>query len=295
MNWQMTPYKERKPDSQYRKLLKLILEKGTKREETWQGMPDITYFGPPPMRFNLANGAPLITEREISFWPSAIGEIFAFINGARTLAELKKFGCHWWKNWATEEKCAMFGLKKGDLGPGSYGAAFHDFPTPEGPTFNQFKALVEKIKTRPWERTHIITPWIPQFVISQNRQVVVAPCHGWIHVQIINGCLNLQMNQRSADFPIGVPSNMIQYAALTMALAQVTGYKPGIFIHSFSDAHIYENQKDHVREMISREPKRLPTMTLNPDIKDIFDFLADHFTISDYHPHPAITDIPVAI
>ncbi|MFA5173538.1 MAG: thymidylate synthase [Candidatus Paceibacterota bacterium] len=295
MDWKMKPYKERTPDSQYQNLLELILNEGVRRKETWQGIPDISFFGPPSMRFDLSNGVPLITEREIKFWPSAIGEIFAFINGVKTQEEMEKFGCRWWKNWVTEKKCAEFNLKNGDFGPGSYGAAFHDFPTAEGSSFNQFEALIEKIRTRPFERTHVITPWIPQYTISKNRQVVVAPCHGWIHIQIINGCLNLQMNQRSADFPIGVPSNMIQYAALTLALAQVLGYKPGIFVHAFSDAHIYENQTNAVREIITREPRRLPTLSVNSGINNIFDFRPEHFSISDYYPHPAMPNIPVAI
>lgn len=295
MNWKMKPYEERTPDSQYQNILRLILNEGTKREKTWQGISDISFFGPPPMRFDLSNGIPLITEREIRFWPAAIGEIFAFVNGVRTQKEMEKFGCHWWKNWVTEKKCSEFNLPEGDFGPGSYGAAFHDFPCIDGSSFNQFEALIKKIRARPFERTHVISPWIPQYTISENRQVVVAPCHGWIHIQIINGCLNLQMNQRSADFPIGVPSNMIQYAALTLALAQILDYKPGIFVHSFSDAHVYSNQIDAVKTIISREPKRFPTLTVNPEINNIFDFRPEHFSISDYHPHPAIPNIPVAV
>lgn len=294
---EIIPFEERSVDTQYKDRLKLILNEGIKTETTAQGVSCRTLIAPPPMRFNLLTGAPLITERKISFWKSCIGELLAFINGARTTEELEKFGCKWWENWATPEKCAKRGLEAGDLGPGSYGPAFHDFPTEDG-FFNQFEMILQQIKNRPELRTHFITPWIPQYAIrikGKQQKVVVCPCHGWVHLRILNCRLYLHMFQRSADFPIGVPANLIQYYALWLALIQITGYEPGEVIFSYSDAHIYEDQIPMVEEMLNREPKRLPDLIINPTVKDLFKFRPEHFSVENYHPHQAIGGIPVAI
>ena len=242
----------------------------------------------------------MITERQISdkMWKGAIGEIFGFINGARTQAELEKFGCSWWKAWVTEKKCAKRGLKTGDLGPGSYGAAFHDFPTSEGETYNQFATILRQIKEQPQLRTHFITPWIPQYtarVKGRQQKVVVCPCHGWIHIRILNNQLYLHMFQRSSDTPVGLPANLAQYAALMLALCEVTGYQPGEYIHSFSDAHIFVDQIEKVKELISRPAKPLPTMKIINRKKDLFAYRPDDFKLIGYDPHPGIWDIPVAI
>lgn len=298
MNPSYKSFSERTPDTQYRDRLRLILDEG-EFTDSQQGVRALTYIAPPPMRFKLENGVPLITERKISFWKGAIGELLAFVNGARTQTELEAFGCKWWSSWVTPEKCAKRSLEDGDMGPGSYGAAFHDFPTIDGSTFNQFKHLVEQIKEEPQLRTHFVSPWIPQYIVrgvGKQQKVVVAPCHGWVHVRILPGKrLVLHMFQRSADFPVGVPANMIQYSALTIALAHVTGHIPYMFVHSFSDAHIYENQIDSVKEMLDRPQRTLPTLRLNESKTNLFDFRADDFEIYDYHPHPAISDIPVAV
>lgn len=303
----MKDYKDRTPDNQYRNLLKRILEEGV-RTETQLETDAITLLGPGSMHFKLENGFPMITERNMSpkenenlkvtIWKQAIAEIFAFINGARTLKQLEEFGCSWWAPWGTEEKCKKRGLETGDLGPGSYGAAFHDFPMIDGNTYNQFKNIVEQIKEKPALRTHFITPWIPQYTIrgaGKQQKVVVAPCHGWIHVRILDNKLTLHMFQRSGDVPVGVPSNMIQYAALTMALAQATNTIPYEFIHTISDAHIYVDQVEAVKTMLEREPRPFPTMKINTNKKDIFEFRKEDFELSDYNPHPGIKAIPVAI
>ncbi|HEY4479466.1 MAG TPA: thymidylate synthase, partial [Candidatus Paceibacterota bacterium] len=185
-----------------------------------------------------------------------------------------------------------------DLGPGSYGAAFHDFPTSEGQPFNQWKHIVEQIIEEPQLRTHFVSPWIPQYMgrgKGKQQKVVVCPCHGWVHVRIIDGKLSLHMFQRSCDVPLGLPQNMVQYSALTLALAQVTGYEPYEYIHSFSDAHIYVNQIPAVETMLAREPRKLATMKVDPNIKDMFAFRKEHFTLEDYNPHPGIKGIPVAV
>ena len=147
--FKMTPFNERTPDTQYRNILKTILESGEIQSTTWQGVGAKFIFGELSMHFNLQNGAPLINERKISFWPQAIGEIFAFVNGTRSQRELENFGCRWWSQWTTPEKCSSFGLSAGDLGPGSYGAAFHDFPTGNG-NFNQFEYLIAQMKKYPF-------------------------------------------------------------------------------------------------------------------------------------------------
>ena len=299
-----TPYEQRTPDTQYRDTLALILEKG-ERTISQQETDAYTYIAPPPMRFKLCDGFPLITERsldragaKVPTWQSAIGELFAFINGVRTLDGLRSFGCYWWKLWATPEKCAKRGLAPGDLGPGSYGAAFHDFPMPDGSSFNQFEALVAEIKRAPHLRTLVVTPWIPFYIPrtgGAQQKVVVAPCHGWIHVRIINGKLTLHMSQRSADMVLGVPSNLAQYAALTLALAHVTGYEAYEYIHSLSDAHIFVNHRDAAEEMCGRKKYALPTVTLESPPDDIFAFRREHFVLSDYHPNEALSGLEAAI
>ena len=287
------------PDSQYHELLQSILDNGVVTPSQ-QGVDALTLIAPKPLHFRLANGFPIITERKISkkIWGQAIGEIIGFINGARTQEELQKYGCKWWDSWVTEVKCRKRGLETGDMGPGSYGAAFHDFPTSEGPTFNQFEMIVRQIKEQPHLRTHFISPWIPQYTVrvkGRKQKVVVCPCHGWIHIRIIDGKLTLHMFQRSSDTPVGLPANLAQYAALTMMIAHVTGYEAYEYVHSFSDAHMYVDQIDHVKEMLSREPRTLPTMRMNTDKKNLFDFRVEDFTLTDYDPHPGIWDIPVAI
>jgi thymidylate synthase len=303
----MKPISERKPDTQYRDLLKKILEQGS-RTNTQQEVDAITLMAPGSMRFKIENGFPMITERnmnpkvsemlKVTIWQQAVGEILAFINGARTISKLEDFGCFWWAPWGTEEKCKKRGLETGDLGPGSYGAAFHDFPTSEGSNYNQFKNIIEQIIELPHLRTHFISPWIPQYTIrgkGKQQKVVVAPCHGWIHLRVLDNKLTLHMIQRSGDVPVGVPANMIQYSALLLAIAQVTGIEPYEYIHTISDAHIYVDQIPAVKQMLEREPKIFPTMTINQNKKDLFDFRIDDFTLSDYNPHPGIKGIPVAI
>lgn len=294
------------PDTQYRNLLKEILEKGERRE-TQQGTDTISLIGATPMRFRLDNGFPMITERNFSpvyksgkpsIWQQAIGEITAFINGARTQAELEEFGCYWWRFWVTDEKCRKRGLEPGDLGPGSYGAAFHDFPTAEGESFNQFAVTLQQMREMPHLKTHFITPWIPQYTVrvkGRTQKVVVCPCHGWLHLHIFGNKLTVHMFQRSGDVPVGVPSNMVQYAALTMMIAQVLDLEPYEYVHTLSDAHIFVDQIPAVEEMLTREPLSFPTMQLNPKVKDLFQFRYTDFTLEDYHPHPGIKNIPVAV
>jgi thymidylate synthase len=289
----------REPDSQYRQILERIVASGA-AVPTRQGPAALTLMQQ-TMRFDLPNGFPVITERSVkSFWRKPIGELCAFINGATTLDELADFGCDWWGAWATPQKTSSRGLPPGHLGPGSYGGAFRHFPAADGSEFDQFAHLVEQITELPNDRTHFVSPWIPQYQVrgrGKTPRTTIAPCHGWVHVRVIGGNLHLHMFQRSGDVPVGVPANMIQYAALLLMLEQLTGITAAAYYHTISDAHIYENQMDSVMVMLGRQARRLPTVGLTEEgakVNDIHDFRAEHFELSDYEPHPAISSIPVA-
>jgi thymidylate synthase len=296
------PFEERLPSTQYQDMLRTIRDTGV-RVETKQGVDALAIAGH-SMRFPMQHGAPVITERSIKgFASKAIGELCAFINGARTLDEFAAFGCDWWGEWATESKCVKRGLEPGDLGPGSYGHAFRNFTTnlddagDEG--FDQLPHLIRKLQDLPDDRTALMSPWIPQAnhrdAQTKSRNTI-APCHGWIHALVFNGKLHVIHNQRSGDTPIGVPSNMVQYAALALMIEHLTGYELVEYVHWIQYAHIYVNQLEQVDEMLTREPRRLPTLKLTEEaraIDDVHDFRAEHFLIADYEPHPAIRDIPV--
>lgn len=305
MEFNYKRYEEREALEQYKKLLLEVRDKGVWSpspmvDENGKEVRTCDYMAATPIRFNiLENGAPIITERDIGgFWKSAVGELFGFINGARTQEELEKFGCKWWKAWATDEKCAKRGLEKGDLGPGSYGAAFHDFPTIDGKTFNQFAEIIKQMKERPELKTHFISPWIPNYTIRNvdyQQKVVVCPCHGWLHFRILDGKLYMNMIQRSCDVLIGCPSNWAQYSALMLAMCEILNLQPGEFTHTISDAHIYENQLDYVEEILSRDAAPFPTMKIVNHHDSIFDYRKDDFEIEEYHPKEKIKKIPVAI
>lgn len=295
------PYDQRPASTEYRRVLRNILDSGI-AVPTRQGVEALTLMQQ-TMSFRLAGGFPVITERSIkSFWRKAIGELCAFVNGATTLKELEEFGCDWWGPWATPEKTLKKGIEPGGIGPGSYGGAFHDFPTAEGPPFDQFAHLVEQLRELPGDRTHFVSPWIPQYQVrgeGKRPRATIAPCHGWVHVRVLDGGLHLHMFQRSGDVPVGVPSNMVQYAALTLMLEQLTGRPAVAYYHTISDAHIYVDQVPAVQQMLSpeREPRPLPTVRLTDAgrrVTDIHDFRAEHFELSDYDPHPGIPRIPVS-
>jgi thymidylate synthase len=293
------PFDQRPASREYRRVPEHILETGTE-VKTRQGVNALTAMQA-TMTFPLAQGFPVITERNIkSFWRKPIGELCAFINGATTLERLAEFGCDWWGPWATPEKTIKKGIEPGSLGPGSYGGAFHDFPTREGPSFDQFKHLVEQLRELPDDRTHFVDPWIPPYQIrgdGKQPQTTISPCHGWVHVRVLNGGLHVHMFQRSGDVPVGVPSNMIQYAALTLMLEHLTGYPAVTYYHTISDAHIYVDQVEAVRKMLATDPRPLPAVQLTEagrKVTDIHDFRAEHFELLDYYPNPSIGAIPVA-
>lgn len=287
-------YKEmskRTPDSQYQDLLREIMDKGEDVKPI-QGESAKRIVGA-QLHYNLENGFPIISERDMSgpLMKGAIAEHVAFLNGARTQADLEKFGCTWWDRWLTKEHCAKFGLEEGDMGDGSYGAAWTQFPTAEGEPFDQIEHTMKQIKERPFLRTHFISPWIPQYTTTHDgttRKVVVAPCHGWIHVLTNPDKKELSVHhmQRSGDMPVGVPFNMIQYGVFGLMAAQAIGYTLKEVVYTFSDAHIYESQYSHVEELISRTPTTLGTVALAQTHDNIKDYRPKDFVLSDYNPHP---------
>lgn len=303
----------RVPDEQYKELLERIRKTG-KRAISGMDQGSTEVLGH-QMVFNFENGGfPLITERDLmrgttpeiiaNYQPNldhrpmtgpvkqALGEIIGFMNGARTQQELEAYGCTFWKPWTSDPKKAeKRGLELGDLGPGSYGAAFHDFPRAEGGTFNQYQAVVDQIKARPELRTHIITPYIPEYIFrapGYEQKVLVVPCHGLQHfnVDTVNNEISLVHWQRSADVPIGLPFNMVHYGALLMMMGQVTGYKPKEVVYQLSNAHIYDQHKDHVEDLIARPAFKSPVLKLDPSVKNIQDFRVEHFSIEEYEAHP---------
>lgn len=298
-----------KPNTEYRRVLRDVMNFGT-IVKSQQGVDAKRLIAPAPMRFRLDDVTPIITERNmnpnispmlpVTIWQQALGEIFGFVNGARNLSELEKFGCFWWKDWATEEKCRKRGFDPGDLGDGSYGAAFHDFPTSEGVPFNQFAELIEEARENPHLRTLFVSPWVPQYIGRRRgvrQRVVVAPCHGWVHLDITpEKNLTLHMFQRSADLVVGVPSNMVQYGiGLVRAIAHVLKVHPYEYVHSFSNAHIFVDQIPAVEKMLEREPGPSPEVLMINPPDNLFEFRREHFALKNYNPHPGIKGIPVAI
>jgi len=300
------PFHQRTPDTQYRDLLAAILASG-EEVPTRQGVPALRRVGH-LMRFPLANGFPLITERDLASAPAsrpspfhqALGEICAFLNGAQTQRELEAYGCYWWAPWVSAEECAKYDLPPGDLGPASYGAAFRRFPTAEGAPFDQVTHLIEQIRTHPHLRHHELTPWIPQYLAQANgrkRRAVVPPCHGWVHVHVNPhaGTLILTHRQRSADAPVGLVFNLIHYAALALMLGQVTGYRPTELVYFIDDAHIYRPQIPDVEAMLATEPQPLPAVHLDPAVTDLFAFRPHHFTLTEYHPQLPRRRVPTPV
>lgn len=305
MNYDYKPYDERQQLYQYRSLLEEIMTKG---EDNPSPMVDGNTGEPLYTReihgmirkYDILNeGAPIITERDISgFYKSAIGELCAFINGVRTNEGLREFGCRFWSPWVKEEKCAKRGLETGDLGPGSYGGAFHDFPTPDGNSFDQFKEIDLQMRERPELKTHFISPWIPEYTIrnsNHQQKVVVCPCHGWLHFNIIGDRLDMTMMQRSCDVILGLPSNLTQYSALLLAMAHTHNLKPGVFCHFISNAHIYNNTFEYAEEMLSRDPEPFPTLKMINEHDRIWEYRKDDFELEDYHPKEKILKIPVGV
>ena len=305
MEYTYKRYEERVALEQYKNLLKDIMVNGQDNPcamvDNITGEPLYTRerFGVVSRINFLEEGAAIITERPAPV-KTATNELFGFINGAHTDEQLREFGCNFWGPWVTKEKCEKRELETGDIGPGSYGVAFHDFPTPDGRTFNQFAEIIAQMKQRPNLKAHFISPWIPYYTIRNEegefkQKVTVVPCHGWIHFNIIGNTLNMTLFQRSCDVVVGLPSNWAQYSALLIAMCDVLDLIPGEFVHMISNAHIYSNSMDVAEELIARPTNPFPTLKLVNHHDSIFDFRANDFVVEDYYPGEKIKDIRLGV
>ena len=261
----------------YLDLMRHVLEHGTKKDDR-TGTGTLSVFGW-QMRYNLAEGFPLVTTKKCHL-RSIIHELLWFLQGDTNIKYLKENGVSIWDEWADEN---------GNLGP-VYGHQWRSWPKPDGGTIDQISEVVKTLETNPDSRRIIVSAWN----VADLDKMALAPCHAFFQFYVADGKLSCQLYQRSADIFLGVPFNIASYALLTLMMAQVTGLKPGDFVHTLGDAHLYLNHLDQTREQLSREPRPLPTMTLNPDVKDIFAFRFEDFTLSGYDPHPAIK-APVAV
>ena len=256
---------------QYHQLLQHILDNGVTKDDR-TGTGTISVFGY-QMRFDLSEGFPLVTTKKIHT-RSVIHELLWFLKGDQNIKYLKENGVSIWDEWADEN---------GNLGP-VYGVQWRSWPTPNGVTIDQISQVIDQIKTNPNSRRIIVSAWN----VAEIPNMALPPCHAFFQFYVADGKLSCQLYQRSADVFLGVPFNIASYALLTMMFAQVTGLEPGDFVHTFGDTHLYLNHLDQARLQLTREPRKLPTMKLNPDIKNIFDFKYEDFTLLDYDPHPHI-------
>ena len=256
---------------QYLSLLQRILDEGTvKTDRTGTGTKSI--FGH-QMRFDLNEGFPLLTTKKLHL-KSIIHELLWFLRGDTNIAYLKANGVSIWDEWADEN---------GDLGP-VYGQQWRSWPDYKGGTIDQISNVVEMIRHNPDSRRMIVTAWNP----AEIEQMALPPCHCLFQFYVADGRLSLQLYQRSADTFLGVPFNIASYALLLMMMAQVTGLKAGEFIHTTGDTHLYLNHLEQARLQLTREPRPLPKMMINPEVSSIFDFKYEDFQLTDYNPHPHI-------
>jgi len=278
----------------YLDLLRHVRQHGEIRADR-TGTGTLGIFGA-QLRFDLAEGFPLVTTKKVHL-KSITHELLWFLSGSTQNAWLTERGVSIWNEWATAEQCAKFGRGEGDLGP-VYGHQWRNFGAtkqPDGTYANdgvdQIRKVVEEIRRNPASRRLIVSGWNPR----EADQVALPPCHTLFQFHVsTDGRLSCQLYQRSADLFLGVPFNIASYAMLTHMIAQVTGLQPGHFVHTFGDAHIYSNHVEQVELQLSREPRALPRLVLNPDVKDLFAFKFEDIAVEGYDPHPAIK-APVAI
>ena len=267
--------------NQYLDLLKLILSKGRERSDR-TGTGTRSIFGH-QMRFDLAEGFPLLTTKKLHL-KSIIHELLWFLSGRTDVAYLQERGVKIWNEWATADQCARFGRPPGDLGP-VYGHQWRNFGGREGhPGVDQIQTLLDQIAANPDSRRLIVSGWNP----AEAEQVALPPCHTLFQFHVQDGALSCQLYQRSADVFLGVPFNIASYALLTMMIAQSTGLKLGDFVHTFGDVHLYNNHIEQARLQIERDIRPPPTMRINPDRLNLFEFEYEDFTLEGYDPHPHI-------
>ena len=256
---------------QYLDLLQHVLDNGTdKSDRTGTGTRSVFGY---QMRFNLADGFPLLTTKKLHL-KSIIHELLWFLAGDTNIRYLKENGVRIWDEWADEN---------GDLGR-VYGAQWRSWRGANGETVDQIANVVRQIRQTPDSRRLIVSAWNP----AEVDDMALPPCHALFQFYVANGKLSCQLYQRSADIFLGVPFNIASYALLTMMMAQVCGLQAGEFVHTLGDAHLYQNHLEQARLQLTREPRALPKMHINPDVRDIFAFKFDDFTLSDYDPHPHI-------
>lgn len=256
---------------QYLDLMQHVLKNGTKKEDR-TGTGTVSVFGH-QMRFNLADGFPVVTTKKLHL-RSIIHELLWFLKGDTNISYLKENGVRIWDEWADEN---------GELGP-VYGSQWRSWPTPDGGHIDQIAQVVEQLKNNPDSRRIIVSAWN----VAEVENMALPPCHAFFQFYVADGKLSCQLYQRSADIFLGVPFNIASYALLTMMMAQVCGLEAGDFVHTLGDAHLYSNHLEQTELQLSREPYPLPTMKLNPEIKDIFDFTFDDFELVGYESHPHI-------
>jgi thymidylate synthase len=256
---------------QYHDLLQHLLDNGVKKSDR-TGTGTFSVFGH-QMRFDLKEGFPLLTTKKLHT-KSIIHELLWFLKGETNIAYLKENGVSIWDEWADEN---------GNLGP-VYGYQWRSWPNPDGTQTDQITKLVEGLKKNPDGRRHIVSAWNPSFI----DQMALPPCHCLFQFYVAEGKLSCQLYQRSADTFLGVPFNIASYALLTMMMAQVCGYEPGEFVWTGGDVHLYSNHVEQAQLQLSRDFRPLPQMKMNPEVKNIFDFKYEDFSLENYDPHPHI-------
>ena len=266
---------------QYHDLLNHVLENGTeKQDRTGTGTKSVFGY---QMRFDLSEGFPMVTTKKLHL-KSIIYELLWFLNGDTNIKYLQENGVRIWNEWADEN---------GDLGP-VYGHQWRNWNSEE---IDQISDIIHTLKTNPDSRRMLVSAWNPSVMPDTskpfsenvaNGKAALPPCHAFFQFYVADGKLSCQLYQRSADIFLGVPFNIASYALFTMMMAQVCGFEVGDFVHTFGDAHIYSNHNKQVELQLSRDPRPLPKMILNPEVKDIFNFTFNDFTLKDYNPHPHI-------
>jgi thymidylate synthase len=269
---------------QYHDLLKHVLTKGNQKGDR-TGTGTLSVFGH-QMRFDLSEGFPMVTTKKLHL-KSIVHELLWFLKGETNIAYLQENGVRIWNEWADEN---------GDLGP-VYGHQWRNWNNEE---IDQIKEVIHSLKNNPNSRRMLVSAWNPSVLPDTSRsfsenvangKAALPPCHAFFQFYVANGKLSCQLYQRSADIFLGVPFNIASYALFTLMMAQVCGYQPGEFIHTFGDAHIYNNHMEQVELQLSREPRPLPKMVLNPEVENIFNFKFEDFSLVDYNPHPHIRGV----